>query len=230
MFFKNGYMNILLIEDEPTIAQNIKERLTAELYRVELASDGIIGLNKALFEIYSLIILDILLPGLDGFSILKRLRSDGITTPVLLLTALGDTGSKVDGLDSGADDYLTKPFAMDELSARVRMLLRRKNNQKTSAICIDDLKIDTMKREVSRNGHVVNLTAKEFQILEFMAYNKNRALSRLTIAEHIWQDNYDTMTNFVDVHIKNIRKKIDSDSNAKLIQTVRGLGYMIKDE
>jgi len=223
-------MNILLIEDEPTIAQNIKERLTAELYRVELASDGIIGLNKALFEIYSLIILDILLPGLDGFSILKRLRSDGITTPVLLLTALGDTGSKVDGLDSGADDYLTKPFAMDELSARVRMLLRRKNNQKTSAICIDDLKIDTMKREVSRNGHVVNLTAKEFQILEFMAYNKNRALSRLTIAEHIWQDNYDTMTNFVDVHIKNIRKKIDSDSNAKLIQTVRGLGYMIKDE
>jgi DNA-binding response OmpR family regulator len=223
-------MNILLIEDEPTIAQNIKERLTAELYRVEWASDGIIGLNKALFEIYSLIILDILLPGLDGFSILKRLRSDGITTPVLLLTALGDTGSKVDGLDSGADDYLTKPFAMDELSARVRMLLRRKNNQKTSAICIDDLIIDTMKREVSRNGHVVNLTAKEFQILEFMAYNKNRALSRLTIAEHIWQDNYDTMTNFVDVHIKNIRKKIDSNSNAKLIQTVRGLGYMIKDE
>jgi len=223
-------MNILLIEDEPTIAQNIKERLTAELYRVELANDGITGLNKALFEIYSLIILDILLPGLDGFSILKKLRSDGITTPVLLLTALGDTGSKVDGLDSGADDYLTKPFAMDELSARVRMLLRRKNNQKTSAICIDDLKIDTMKREVSRNGHVVNLTAKEFQILEFMAYNKNRALSRLTIAEHIWQDNYDTMTNFVDVHIKNIRKKIDSNSNAKLIQTVRGLGYMIKDE
>lgn len=223
-------MNILLIEDEPTIAQNIKERLTAELYRVELANDGITGLNKALFETYSLIILDILLPGLDGFSILKRLRSDGITTPVLLLTALGDTGSKVDGLDSGADDYLTKPFAMDELSARVRMLLRRKNNQKTSAICIDDLIIDTMKREVSRNGHVVNLTAKEFQILEFMAYNKNRALSRLTIAEHIWQDNYDTMTNFVDVHIKNIRKKIDSNSNVKLIQTVRGLGYMIKDE
>jgi len=223
-------MNILLIEDEPTIAQNIKERLTAELYRVEWANNGITGLNKALFEIYSLIILDILLPGLDGLSILKKLRDDDITTPVLLLTALGDTTSKVDGLDSGADDYLTKPFAMDELSARVRMLLRRKNNQKTSAICIDDLIIDTTKREVTRDGRTINLTAKEFQILEFMAYNKNRALSRLTIAEHIWQDNYDTMTNFVDVHIKNIRKKVDSDSPGKLIQTIRGLGYMIKDE
>ncbi len=223
-------MNILLIEDEPTIAQNIKERLTAELYRVEWANNGITGLNKALFEIYSLIILDILLPGLDGLSILKKLRDDDITTPVLLLTALGDTTSKVDGLDSGADDYLTKPFAMDELSARVRMLLRRKNNQKTSSICIDDLIIDTTKREVTRDGRIINLTSKEFQILEFMAYNKNRALSRLTIAEHIWQDNYDTMTNFVDVHIKNIRKKVDSDSPGKLIQTIRGLGYMIKDE
>ena len=223
-------MNILLIEDEPTIAQNIKERLTAELYRVEWANNGITGLNKALFEIYSLIILDILLPGLDGLSILKKLRAEKITTPVLLLTALGDTRSKVDGLDLGADDYLTKPFAMDELSARVRMLLRRKSNQKTSSICIDDLIIDTTKREVTRDGRTINLTSKEFQILEFMAYNKNRALSRLTIAEHIWQDNYDTMTNFVDVHIKNIRKKIDSNSNAKLIQTVRGLGYMIKDE
>jgi DNA-binding response OmpR family regulator len=223
-------MNILLVEDEPTIAQNIKERLAAELYRVEWANDGVTGLNKALFEIYSLIILDILLPGLDGFSILRRLRADGITTPVLLLTALGDTGSKVDGLDSGADDYLTKPFAMDELSARVRMLLRRKNDQKTSSICIDDLIIDTTKREVTRSGQIINLTSKEFQILEFMAYNKNRALSRLTIAEHIWQDNYDTMTNFVDVHIKNIRKKVDSDSRGKLIQTIRGLGYMIKYE
>ena len=223
-------MNILLIEDEPTIAQNIKERLTAELYRVEWANNGITGLNKALFEIYSLIILDILLPGLDGLSILKKLRDDDITTPVLLLTALGDTTSKVGGLDLGADDYLTKPFAMDELSARVRMLLRRKNNQKTSSICIDDLIIDTTKREVTRDGRTINLTSKEFQILEFMAYNKNRALSRLTIAEHIWQDNYDTMTNFVDVHIKNIRKKVDSDSPGKLIQTIRGLGYMIKDE
>ncbi|MDD2307409.1 MAG: response regulator transcription factor [Prolixibacteraceae bacterium] len=223
-------MNILLIEDEPTIAQNIKERLTAELYRVEWANNGITGLNKALFEIYSLIILDILLPGLDGLSILKKLRAEKITTPVLLLTALGDTRSKVDGLDLGADDYLTKPFAMDELSARVRMLLRRKSNQKTSSICIDDLIIDTTKREVTRDGRTINLTSKEFQILEFMAYNKNRALSRLTIAEHIWQDNYDTMTNFVDVHIKNIRKKVDSDSPGKLIQTIRGLGYMIKDE
>lgn len=223
-------MNILLIEDEPIIGQNIVERLTSELYQVEWAKDGNSGLNKALFETYNLIILDVLLPGLDGFSILKRLRADNITTLVLMLTALGDTVDKVKGLDSGSDDYLTKPFAMDELSARVRMLLRRKMDQRSSLIHIDDLIIDTSKREITRNGQPIYLTPKEFQIIEFLAYNKNRAISRLSIAEHIWQDNSNTMTNFVDVHIKNIRKKIDANSEFKIVQTIRGLGYMIKDE
>jgi DNA-binding response OmpR family regulator len=147
-----------------------------------------------------------------------------------MLTALGDTGNKVRGLDSGADDYLTKPFAMEELSARIRVLLRRETDPQTSFICINDLVIDTSRREVSRNDKQIKLTTKEFQILEFMAYNKNRALSRMTIAEHIWQENYDSMSNFVDVHIKNIRKKIDAGTSAKLIKTVRGLGYMINDE
>ncbi len=245
-------MNILLVEDEPAIAQNIIERLEGERYRVEWASNGNSGLEKVLFETFNLIILDVLLPGIDGFTILQKLRDTNITTPVLMLTALGDIENKVKGLDSGADDYLTKPFAIDELSARVRVLLRREMNvfisfrnlsrsevrvllrremnPKTSLICIDDLTIDTAKREVSRNGEPVNLTTKEFQILEFMAYNKNRALSRMTIAEHIWQENYDSMSNFVDVHIKNIRKKIDTKSSGKLIKTVRGLGYMISDE
>ena len=223
-------MNILLIEDEPVIGQNIKERLTAEHYRVEWVKEGNSGLNKALFETYDIIILDVLLPGKDGFAILRRLRAEHINTSVLMLTALGDTVNKVNGLDSGADDYLTKPFAMDELLARVRLLLRRKSNQITYLIQIDDLIIDTSKREVTRNEQAIYLTPKEFQILEFLAYNKNRALSRLTIAEHIWQDNYETMTNFVDVHIKNIRKKIDANSTFKLVHTIRGLGYMIKDE
>jgi DNA-binding response OmpR family regulator len=223
-------MNILLIEDEPVIGQNIKERLTADRYRVEWINSGKRGLNKALFESYSLIILDLLLPEIDGFSILKKIRSDGITTPVLLLTALGDTISKVKGLDSGADDYLTKPFAMDELTARVRMLIRRKTNLPTSLIKIKDLSIDTAKREIFRKKQEIYLTPKEFQILELLAYNKNRAVSRLTIAEHIWQENYDTMTNFVDVHIKNIRRKIDSNSQVRLVKTVRGLGYMLTDE
>jgi len=223
-------MNILLIEDELVIGQNIKERLTADLYHVEWITSGKSGLNRALFEIYNLIILDLMLPEIDGFSILKKIRTDGITTPVLLLTALGDTLSKVKGLDSGADDYLTKPFAMDELTARVRMLIRRKTGLPTSLIKIQDLSIDTANREVLRNQQEIYLTPKEFQILELLAYNKNRAVSRLTIAEHIWQENYDTMTNFVDVHIKNLRRKIDTDSPVKLVKTVRGLGYMLIDE
>ncbi|MCF6331745.1 MAG: response regulator transcription factor [Draconibacterium sp.] len=223
-------MKILLVEDEPVIAQNIVERLAGEFYRVKWVSDGNMGLQKALFETYDLIILDVLLPGTNGFSILKKLRSNRITTPVLMLTALCDIVNKVKGLDSGADDYLTKPFALDELSARVRVLLRREMNPQTSSIRIKDLNVDTSRREVSRNGEPINLTTKEFQILEFMAYNKNRALSRMTIAEHVWQENYDSMSNFVDVHIKNIRKKIDAKATCKLIKTVRGIGYMINDE
>lgn len=223
-------MNILLVEDEPAIAQNIIERLKSEFYKVEWADNGDDGLKKVLFETYDLIILDVLLPGTDGFSILKKLRNHKISTPVLMLTALGDTNNKVKGLDWGADDYLTKPFAMDELSARIRVLFRREMNPQTSSIYISDLKIDTSKRKVSRKGKLINLTTKEFQILEFMIYNKNRALSRMTIAEHLWQENYDSMSNFVDVHIKNIRKKIDANNSKKLIKTVRGLGYMINDE
>jgi len=223
-------MKLLLVEDEPTIAQNIIERLKSEFYMVEWADNGDDGLKKVLFETYDLIILDVLLPGTDGFSILKKLRNNKISTPVLMLTALGDTNNKVKGLDWGADDYLTKPFSMDELSARIRVLFRREINPQTCSIYISDLKIDTSKREVSRKGKLINLTTKEFQILEFMIYNKNRALSRMTIAEHLWQENYDSMSNFVDVHIKNIRKKIDANNSKKLIKTVRGLGYMINDE
>ena len=218
-------MNILLIEDEPVIGQNIVERLSSDLYNVEWINSGISGLNRALFETYSLIILDLLLPEIDGFAILKKIRAAGVTTPVLLLTALGDTGSKVKGLDSGADDYLTKPFAMDELTARVRMLIRRKTNLPTSLIKIRDLSIDTAKREIFRNRQEIYLTPKEFRILELLAYNKNRAVSRLTIAEHIWQENYDTMTNFVDVHIKNLRRKLKID----YIKTLKGVGYKFED-
>jgi DNA-binding response OmpR family regulator len=214
-------VKILIIEDEPVLGQNIMDTFIDEKYHAEWVDNG---------EVFHLIILDILLPDINGLIILKRIRKDGIQTPVILLTALGTVSDKVTGLDEGADDYLTKPFAMAELMARARMLLRRSQPIKTNIIEISGLVIDTASRTISCNGDIIPLTPKEFQIIEFLAYNKNRAVSRLTLAEHVWEDNFETMTNFVDVHIKNIRKKIDPNSNMKMLQTIRGIGYMLKDD
>lgn len=223
-------MKILIIEDEPILGQNIRDTFIDEKYHAEWVDNGKDGLYRALFDVFHLIILDILLPDVNGLVILNRIRNEGIQTPVLLLTALGNISDKVAGLDSGADDYLTKPFAMAELMARARMLLRRNQSVKTNNIEISGLVIDTAGRTISRNGDILPLTPKEFQIVEFLAYNKNRAVSRLTLVEHVWEDNFETMTNFVDVHIKNIRKKIDPESNLKILQTIRGIGYMLKDD
>ncbi|MEJ2635819.1 MAG: response regulator transcription factor, partial [Calditrichia bacterium] len=175
---------------------------------------------------------DILLPKLNGIEVLKEIRREGSDVPVLMLTAKNRIEDKVVGLDAGADDYLGKPFAIPELLARVRSLLRRTSEAKSSVIKVEDLEINTQTHEVHRQGKNLNLTPKEYAILEFLLYNKNRVLSRLSIAEHVWGDNFDlfTMTNFVDVHIKNLRKKIDDNREKNLIQTIRGVGYMIKEE
>lgn len=225
-------MRILVVEDEEALALKIKNLLENERYQVEVAFDGEQGADLALTEDYDLLILDILLPGMSGMDILKAVRREGLTVPVLMLTAKDKIEDKVAGLDSGADDYLTKPFAIAELLARVRSLLRRTSETKSSLLQVGDISVNTATHEVSRAGEPINLTPKEYAILEFLLYNKNRVLSRLSIAEHVWGDNFDlfSMTNFVDVHVKNLRKKLHDDLDKKLIQTVHGVGYIIRDE
>ena len=225
-------MRVLVVEDEETLALRLKNVLESDKYNVEVAFDGRSGLENVVTEDYDLIILDILLPHVNGIQILKEMRDKKIVTPVLLLTAKDSTEDKVVGLDAGADDYLTKPFAIPELLARVRSLLRRKSEVKSANLHLADLDVNTNSHEVRRDGILLNLTAKEYAILEFLLYNKNRVLSRLSIAEHVWGDNFDlfSMTNFVDVHVKNLRKKIEASDKKDIIQTVRGVGYMIKDE
>lgn len=223
-------MRILVVEDQKPLANRIRDVLKGERYQVELAFDGETGLEKALTEDYDLVVLDILLPGINGVEVLKEIRQTGESVPVLMLTAKDKVQDKVGGLDAGADDYLTKPFAIPELLARIRSLLRRKSEAKTSLISVGDLSIDTNAREVTRGGKPIKLTPKEFSILEFLVYNTNRVLSRLSIAEHVWGDNFDlfSMTNFVDVHVKNLRKKIGDVDENKIIETIRGIGYTIK--
>ena len=225
-------MRILVVEDEESLALRIKNILESEKYKVDVAFDGQDGIELALTGEFDLLILDILLPRLDGISILKEFRRNGRTSPVLLLTSRNQVDDKVKGLDAGADDYLTKPFAIPELLARTRSLLRRKSEIKSSVIGVGNISVDTNSHEVSINSEKIVLTAKEYSLLEFLLYNKNRVLSRLSIAEHVWGDNFDlfNMTNFVDVHIKNLRKKIDTNPEKSIIQTVRGVGYIIKDE
>ncbi len=224
-------MRILIVEDEEALALRIKNLLESEKYTADAVFDGEDGLEKALVEEYDLIILDILLPRLNGLEILKELRGHGLKIPVLLLTVKDGVEDKVSGLDAGADDYLSKPFAIPELLARVRSLMRRKSDVKSAVIRLADLEINTNTHHVTRNSGPINLTSKEYAILEFLIYNKNRVLSRLSIAEHVWGDNFDmfSMTNFVDVHIKNLRKKIETKDSGSIIQTIRGVGYIIKD-
>ena len=224
-------MRILIVDDELSLLQQLEQILKRERYTVETASDGGKALDKIFETSFDLIILDIMMPEIDGLTVLEHIRRAKIDTPVLMLTARGDIEDRIKGLDLGADDYMPKPFSLDELLARIRALLRRSGSQAETLLKIDDLKLDTVSREVKKGEKPVELTPREFSILEFLLYNKNRAVSRFSLAEHVWGDDYDpfSMSNFMDVHIKNLRQKIGDTSSSKLIRTIRGVGYIIED-
>jgi len=223
-------MRILLVEDEKDLAAIIKQGFTEQGYVVDVANDGEEGLYMAENFPVDAIVLDIMLPLMDGLEVLKRLRKKGSTTPVILLTARDALLDKIKGLDTGADDYLTKPFIFDELLARIRSLLRRKTEVKQAVIRIGDLEINTASHEVKREGKPITLSAREYALLEFMAYKKGEVLSRTDIVEHIYHEETDMDSNVVDVYINYLRNKIDKDFKKKLIHTVRGAGYMLKEE
>lgn len=223
-------MRLLLVEDEKDLAAIIKQGLEEEGYIVETAHDGEEGMYMSENFPADVIILDLMLPIVDGLTILKNLRKKGITTPVLLLTARDAILDKITGLDTGADDYLTKPFIFGELLARVRSLLRRKTTVKEAIIRINDLEINTANHEVKREGKTINLSAREYALLEYLAYNKDRVVSRSDIVEHIYHEEADMDSNVVDVYINYLRNKIDKDFRDKLIHTVRGSGYMLKEQ
>jgi heavy metal response regulator len=221
-------MTILVVEDEKKVALFLKKGLQEEGYAVDLAHNGEDGLSMATDIEYDLIVLDIYLPRLDGIEVLKRLREGRVHTPVLLLTIRATIEDKVLGLNSGADDYLTKPFAFDELIARARALLRRRSHLDPAVLRFADLVLDPVRHTVSRGSRRIGLTLKEFSLLEYLMRNTDRVVTRAMITDHVWSHNFDSGTNVVDVYVNYLRKKIDGESEPRLIHTVRGVGYVMK--
>jgi len=221
-------LRILVVEDEKKVAHFVKKGLLEEGYAVDVVHNGKDGLNFAMDRSYDLIVLDIYLPGIDGLTILKRLRDGKVETPVLLLTVRAAIEDKVLGLDAGADDYLTKPFAFEELIARVRALLRRTRDADATVIQVADLTLDPVRRTAARRGEEIILTLKEFSLLEYFMRNTGRVLTRTMITDHVWNYDFDTETNVIDVYVNYLRKKIDAGHGVKLIHTVRGVGYILK--
>jgi len=223
-------MRLLVVEDEKKVANFIRKGLEEEGYAVDLAHDGEEGLGMALDQVHDLIILDISLPKMDGIGMLKKLRDANLKTPVLLLTVRATIEDKVLGLDSGADDYLTKPFAFQELVARVRALLRRRADTELTLLQVADLTLDPARHVVTRSGQKIELTSKEYALLHYFMQNSGRVLSRAMITDHVWNYDFDTGTNVIDVYVNYLRKKVDSGRKPKLIHTVRGVGYVLKEE
>lgn len=225
-------MNILIVEDEQKVAAFIKKGLEVTGYVVEVAFDGQIGLRMGQNGSYDLIILDVNLPIINGFEVCKQLRESNIKTPILMLTALGTTKDKVLGFDLGADDYLVKPFEFEELTARVKALIKRAKAAPLlqTTLKVADLELNSDSKIVTRNGIPIELTAKEFMLLEYLMRNKGKVLSRADIAEKIWDISFDTGTNVIDLYIFYLRKKIDKDFTPKLIHTQVGMGYVLKEK
>ncbi len=224
-------MRILLIEDEHKLANAIKRALELQKYAVDVAYDGEEGLSLAIGEeAYDLIISDIMLPGIDGIELCKKVRQEGIHTPILMLTAKGLIQDKVAGLDGGADDYMVKPFSFDELFARVRALVRRPKGERDPVLRTADLSLDPVHFKVSRAGKQIKLSTREFSLLEYLMRNQNKVVSKEQLIAHVWDYDADVLPGTVEVHIKNIRDKIDKPFNGNLIHTVRGFGYEMKVE
>jgi heavy metal response regulator len=221
-------VRILVVEDERKVASFVKKGLEEEGYAVDVAVDGEEGLVMALTRVHDLIILDIRLPRRDGLRVLQALRHDGVTAPVLLLTVRATIEDKVLGLDAGADDYLTKPFAFQELVARVRALLRRRAEGEPTVLHIGDLTLDPARRTVTRGDEKIDLTPREFALLDYFMRNPGRVLTRTMIAEHVWDYSFDTSTNVIDVYVNYLRKKVDAGREPKLLHTMRGVGYVLK--
>jgi two-component system, OmpR family, response regulator MprA len=224
-------MRVLIADDDYPLLEQLQNILNKQRYTVETAPDGEAALDKLFDTPFDAIILDIMMPKVDGLTVLEQARKAGIDAPVLMLTAKGDVQDRIKGLDLGADDYLAKPFSLDELLARLRALLRRSGSPSETLLQIVDLQLDTVSRNVTRGAKPIELTPREFSILEFLLYNKNRAVSRFSLAEHVWGDAFDpfSMSNFLDVHIKNLRRKIGDSGHGNIIRTIRGVGYIVKD-
>lgn len=220
-------MRILLAEDERRLANIVKKGLMEEGFAVDVAYDGQEGQYLAESESYDLVILDVMLPKVDGITICKELRHKNIKVPVLMLTAKSTLEDKVEGLDSGADDYITKPFAFLELRSRIHALIRRSKQESSPILTIADLELDPIKHVVKRNGKVITLTPKEFSVLEILLHHRDEVVSRTMITEHVWDYNFDSMSNIVDVFVASLRRKIDKKAKVKLIHTVHGVGYKI---
>ncbi len=223
-------MKVLIVEDEKNLAEIIKEGLEKQSFAVDICFDGEEGLFMAETYAYDAVILDIMLPIMDGLTLLKKLRAKKVSVPVLMLTARGTMEDKVKGLDTGADDYLVKPFEFPELISRLKAIIRRSRGEASAIISIDDLTIDINTRSVKRNNKEIRLSSREYNILLHLALNRERVISRSSLAEHIYDIDYDLDSNIMDVYINYLRNKIDKGSAKKLIHTVRGEGYMIKGD
>lgn len=225
-------MRILLVEDEPKVASFIKQGLEEQSYNVTLAYDGFFGHKLASENEFDVIVLDLMIPYINGLEVCKKLREEGIKTPILMLTALGTTDDKVVGLESGADDYMVKPFEFKEFVARIRALSKRYTDsmQLPKVLKVADLEMNLDEKSVKRAGKSIDLTAKEFSLLEFLLRNKNKVVSRAEISEKVWDIHFDTGTNVIDVYVNFLRKKIDKEFERKLIQTMVGMGYVIKSD
>jgi two-component system copper resistance phosphate regulon response regulator CusR len=221
-------MRILVVEDEHAAAGVLAKGLREHAYAVDVAADGMTALEQASSSDYDLIVLDVLMPGINGLEVCRRLRADGFAAPILMLTARGEPDQRVEGLDVGADDYLAKPYHFPELLARIRALLRRGPVLTASVLTIDDLTIDPRTRQVQRGNRLVQLTSKEFALIEYLARRQGEVVGRADIAEHVWDDSFDPMSNLIEVYIQRLRRKIDDDHSVKLLQTRRGAGYLLQ--
>lgn len=220
-------MRVLLVEDDQRIARFVAKGLREQSYAVDLAATGEDALYHAEINSYDLFILDVMIPGIDGFSVCRKLRQSGVRAPVLMLTARDAVNDRIAGLDHGADDYLTKPFEFGELLARLRALLRRPNELRPPVITVEDLVLDTRGQRVSRNGRPIVVTAKEYALLEFMTRNTGKVMGRAEIAEHVWDESFDPFSNLIEVYVNRLRKKIDVPGAVPLLHTRRGAGYFL---